>query len=329
MTEIDRSHIREHTNIRYMKRLKRFEPRVMDHSAIIQAMRCKKKYFFRVVLGFVQADQPQYFGFGSCYHKFREVLERMYMAEKNVVIKASPEFQMTIFGQALQTALKLWEDKKMRDPVVGDKWEFLTRGRLMESCTVAFKNWQREKERGRIEVIAVEQDAIIPLPDGQEIGVKLDQVVRWNGKVWGRDFKTSSKAQDAWFTRTLDPNDQFTRYTYGEQKLCGEDVQGQLIEVLYNAKGTKAEPKKGPTIYQHMATRSQTQLAEWEKEQMFYGKLLDLCRTEDIWPMEPASCPYCEFHSVCQKPGENAQMAKLEAEFVVNPWNFMDRDVDD
>lgn len=326
-------HCIPHPNPRFMKRFKRYEPTVMDHSAIIQAMWCKRRYFYTIVLGFRSKDEPQYFGFGSCYHKFREILSKQWLDAKRAGAVSTDllkeEWMITAFGNAMHAAAELWKQKKMRDPVLGDKWDFLTLARLLESCTVAFKHWRDEREKGRIEILATEQNIIITLPDGSQVGGKADEIVKWNGQVWGRDFKTSTQNQDKWFTRKMDPNDQFTRYTYMEQKLCGEPVQGQLVEVMWNAAGTKKELKKGPKIFQHMATRSQSQLAMWEQEQMFYKKLLDLCRTEDIWPMETRACSYCEFHSVCSRPGEQAQMAKLEAEFIQRPWNFLERDVDE
>ena len=323
--------IRVHTNVRFMKKFKRYEPMVMDHSAIIQAKMCKRKYFYRIVLGFASRERPQYFGFGSCYHKFREILEKQWMADvrpHNQKVD-DEKFQNEICLIAVNAARKLWKDLKMRDPVVGDKWDFQTEARLVASCMTAFKFWQKEKRQNRIEVIAVEQNFIVRLPDGEYVGGKADQIIRWNQKTWGRDWKTSSKEQNAYYTRTLDPNDQFTRYTYGEQQLCGEPVQGQLVEVLYNAKGTKTQPVKGPEIHQHMASRSQSQLAQWEHEQVVYNKMLALLREEDTWPMEERSCTYCEYHSVCKASSESSQMAKLEAEFTVQPWNFLNREVDD
>lgn len=317
--------------IKFMKKFRRYEPTVLDHSAVIQAKTCKRKYFYRIVLGFTDRNRPQYFGFGSCYHKFREILEREWMNDKRAHAEkvADQQFQMNCFATGVLAARNLWKQLKMRDPVVGDKWEFQTEARMVESCASAFKAWQREKTQNRIEVLAVEQNFTVPLPDGEWIGGKADQIIRWNSKVWGRDFKTSSKTQDAYYTRTLDPNDQFTRYTYGEQQLCGEPVQGQLVEVLFNAKGTKSEPKKGPSIHAHIASRSQSQLAQWESEQVTYNKVLTVLRNEDSWPMEEKHCPFCEYHSVCKAPSENAQMAKLESEFIIQPWNFLNREVDD
>lgn len=328
----------------FMAKFERYEPLVQDHSAIICAKKCKRFYFYRIVLGFTQRDEPQYFGFGSCYHKFREVLENEYLTEKDTTKRMTETAQMEYLGTAIEAARRVWKLKKMKDPPAESKWAFMTEMRLIESCAQAFKHWQAEKKMGRIEVLATEQNFIITMPNGIRVAGKADQIIRWNGKVWGRDFKTSSKTQDMYYARTLDPNDQFTRYTYAESELQGTrfvfnennkveikgfPIQGQLVEVLFNGRSTKKE-QKGPSIHQHMATRSASQLAKWVEEQMFYNKILDLMRDHDVYPMEEANCSFCEFHSVCKMSGERSQMAKLESEFKIEPWDCVNRvDVDD
>lgn len=311
----------------FMARFQRYEPEILDHSAIIQAKTCKRKYFYRIVLGFVPRETAPYFIFGSCYHKFREELEKAWK-NASATDQKNPESQLAMCQLAIAEALKLWKDRKARDPEPGSKFDFLTQARLLSSCLHSFKHWQNEKVQGRIIVLATEQNFVVPLPDGSYTGGKADQIILWNNKVWGRDFKTSSKTQDHFYTRTLDPNDQFSRYTYGEAKLAGQPVEGILVEVMFNAKGTKTEPQKGPKIFQHLATRAHDQMQQWIKEQVFYNKILDLMREDDIWPMEEHHCPYCDFHSVCTKPSEASQMAKLQAEFSVSPWDFQNRDVD-
>ncbi|HEX9430872.1 MAG TPA: PD-(D/E)XK nuclease family protein [Candidatus Bathyarchaeia archaeon] len=324
---VELTHIRPVPKQTFMKRFKRYEPTVLDHSSIILAKECLRKYFYRVVLGFAPPVVPQYLGFGSAYHKFREILEKEFMKGTDDQQKTE-DFQMTCFQTAMGAALKLWTDRKMKDPIVGDKWDFMTKTRLALTCGTAFKHWQREKQQGRIEVIATEQNIVVPLPDGEHVGGKADEIVRWNGKVWGRDFKTSSQEQNEYFKRTLDPNDQFTGYSFMEQELCGEPVQGQLVQVMYNAKGTKKEPQRGPEIFPYMATRSSWQIEKWVEERMHFNLILQLSRERDVWPQEEKNCRYCAYHSVCKGATENAQAAKLEAEMVVSPWNFLERDAD-
>lgn len=324
------SHIRVPVKQEFMKSFDRYEPTVLDHSAMIVAERCFRRYFYRVVLGRVPRESFPYFGFGSSYHKFREVLELEFMgAPKSEQL--APDSQLLMFQTALNFTQGYWAKKKLTDPPVGSKWDFLTRARLVESCALAFKHWQREKEKGQVKVLAVEQNFIVPLGDGEYTGGKADQIVLWNGKPWGRDFKTTSKMKQ-YYERSLDPNDQFTRYTYGIEQLSGQPVNGIMIEVLYNAKSTggksKNPTKKGPEIWSFLATRSSDQVKAWRVDQVTMNKVLNVVRAEDVWPMNEADCSFCPYHSVCCKATERAQMAKLEAEFIIEPWNFMER-VDD
>ena len=292
--------------VRFMAKYQRYEPTVRDSTAVMSAKTCKRLYFLERVSGFVPKETQPYFSFGSCYHKFREILEKSHMEGK-------PEAEC--LKLALDASGKMWK-KIGADPPVGTRWEFLTGKRLFASCMAAFEWWKNEKKQGRIIVVAVEQIWQVFLKDGITlIGGRADQITKFNGKLWGRDWKTSSK-MGKFYDRTLEPNDQFTRYTLGEGKLKGEQVQGQLVEVMYNT------AKEGPKIVPLITSRTLEQLENWEDDQIFYEKILALCRNEDRYPMEEKHCPFCKFHSVCKMPTEGAMMAQLDSNYVQRPWDF-------
>ena len=285
-----------HPNVKFMARFPRVEPLARDHSSMKLAKDCMLKYFFQVVLGFREKSTPQYFVYGGAYHKFKEVLE-----QSKGDIKLAAESAITYFM------------KRGGNPPVGTKYDHLTVQRLVKSFGLAFKSWEKEKSQGRIEVLAIEQIATVPLPNGGPlISGKLDQIVRWNQKVWGRDFKTSSK-NSAWFSRGLSPNDQMIRYTYIESQLCGEPVQGQIVEVLFNSK------KEGPKIEEFLAAFTRGEIDRWIAEQIEWERTLQRARETNIWPRNENHCVYCPFHSVCKRPTEAAMMAALENDYVMKP----------
>ena len=282
----------------FMAKFDRYEPIVRDHTAIITAKTCYRKYFFKIVLGFRKKDNPPYIQFGQAYHTFREELEKLQDLEA-----------------ALEKAADVWK-KGSGDPPVGSDFDWLTGERLIKSCLVAHDFWQREKKLGRIVVVASEQEFIVTLKDGKtKTGGRADQLVRWNGRIWGRDFKATSK-NAAWYQRMIEPNDQVTRYTLCESKMSGEEVQGQLIELLFNSR------KEGPKIIPLTSTRTPKQLSEWEDDQIFFEALLEQCRQADKWPMCEHHCPYCEYHSVCKQINEGAMMNQLTTNFVQRQWDF-------
>lgn len=307
-----------HPNKTFMVRYERYEPTILDHTAMIAAKTCKRLYFYKIVLGRVTIEEAVYFAWGSSYHKFRHVLEVLYGIGDAMPVKWTEDKAKEAYAEAAMQGLTYWKTHG-KDQPLESKFAHMTTGRLIKSFQVAFKHWSQEKQRGAIIVLAAEQPFNIQLPDGSHRSGRADQIVRWGGKTWGRDFKTSSK-DGAFFERTLDPNEQFTGYTYAEGRLAGEQVQGQLIEVLYNAKPTKYK-ENGPEIIELTASRTAYQLNMWEKEHMFYKRIIDMCRDEDTWPMEEVGCSFCPYHVVCKQPSESSMMYQLETSYTVRPWD--------
>ena len=301
-----------------MAKFERYEPIILDHTAMITAKRCLRQYFYQIVLGFNTKEEAIYFAWGSAYHRFRHTLTKSYGIGKEAPYPFNEEKALNAMLFASNEGMRYWRTHG-RDQEVGSKYSWMTSLRLLQSFKIAFEHWTNERKRGAIEVIAAEQPFNIQLPDGSHRSGRADEIVRWSGKLWGRDFKTSSK-DGVFYQRTLDPNEQFTGYTYAEGKLSGEQIQGQLVEVLFNANPTKTS-SKGPEIIELTASRTSYQLEMWEKEHMFYKKIIDMSREEDIWPMMEVSCPFCPFHGVCKEGSEASMMYQLETSFNVRPWD--------
>lgn len=321
---------REHPKpYRFMPELERMEPLILDHTAIITAKRCLRAYFFQIVCGGVpRGDSPQYFVFGGAYHEFRRVLELEYKKDPNGEFFKTALIKALIYYTTITSGAKLENGKLVGgkrdaagslisvDPPVGSKWDFLTKERLIKSCKAGYDHFIKEKQNGKIQVLATEQAFNVQIVDGEHTSGRFDQIIRHNGKVWGRDFKTSSK-EGPFYARGLDPNDQFTRYTYAEQKLAGEKVRGQFIEVLYNSK------KEGPRITTYLSERTQWQLDDWEADEIFMRETINRAREQDRWPKQEHNCGFCQFHSVCKMGSPGSQVAKFKQEFTQRAWDNM------
>lgn len=290
--------------IRFMPKATRYEPFNQDSTSMKILMECRRKYFYRIVLGrTVRINKNQVIlDFGSAYHKFREILE----------LKGYADAVRYIMSVTLPI------------PPKGSKWEYLTDLRLIQSCEVAYHWWLNEKKSNRIEVIAVEQPFNVSIGDGIFISGRADQIVRWNGKLWGRDFKTTSKDKGR-FAQEFNPNDQATRYIVGESLLHGQSVQGIIFEAMYNTKTVK------PNMFVELASRVKYGLDNWDKEQKINNRMLKVLREEDTWPMDTFknNCTFCEYHQVCQKTSEEAQYATLVQGFDLRPWdhNNVDQEI--
>lgn len=304
---------------RFMPEFDRYEPVILDHTAIIAAKQCLRKYFLQIVLGRNPKEDAIYFAWGSAYHVYREKLEKFYGIGDEMPKQFDAGKALQAHEYASDLGVKYWKEKG-RDQDVESKFSWMTEARLKKSFLVAFMHWQAEKKKGGIVVIASEQPFNIQLADGSWRSGTADQIVRWNGQTWGRDFKTTSK-DSAFYQRNLAPNEQFTGYTFAEGKLAGTDCQGQIIELLYNAKTQKTKGEQGPEIISLVASRTKWQLAEWEADTIFFKKVIDMAREEDRYPMTEVSCSFCQFHQVCTANNEAAMVNILKSEYVVRPWD--------
>lgn len=293
--------LRVYSNPIFMPQLPRYEPLVTDTSGIGYFKQCDLKYFFRIVLGYAPAAEPPYFTFGRAYHKFREILESRYQSTE--IDKLIPD--------AIEAALAIHH----KDPLPGSsKFDFLTKTCLVGSCKVALDHWTKEKMAKKIEVLATEQVFRLQMSDGKtKRGGRIDQLVRWMGQLWGRDFKTTSKEikkgskARTYYENGFDPNDQFSCYTWAESQLSGERVSGQIIEVLVNGKTF------GPYIETMNTQRTPNQLKTWEQSQIQWEKKIELARATDIWAQNEKHCSFCEYHAVCKFTTEQAMISKLKS----------------
>lgn len=310
-----------HPKKNFMGRFERYEPASRDSTAILAFKKCPRYYFYKIVLGFREKDTPAYFVFGSAYHRFREVLELEYQKKPSTLLTNSDH----LFKVAIEEAVKVFRERG-GDPVPGSsEFDYLTEAKLLECSILAFNNWKKEKEKGNIEVLAVEQSFEVFL-NGARRGGKADQFVRFSGNLACRDFKTTSKditslKTENFYRRSLDPNDQFTGYMVGLSRLSGEFVGILIVDVMIIPKPTKSSTKK-PFMRQFLSTRTKWQLQKWEEELKVVEMMIDLCRETDVWPMCENFCSFCEYHSVCTKGTEQAQMATLESFFIKEPWDY-------
>lgn len=280
----------------------------------MQFKNCPRSYFFRYVLGLDSKQEPIYFTWGSAYHKYREMLEVYYKEA------GKPKDTTTldaISARALSDALALWG--KTKDPAPTENFFWLTQKRLIDACILSHSAWKQEKARGQIEVLETEQPFNVTLPNGISISGRFDQVIRWNGRIWGRDFKTTTKAP-MYFKRGLWPNDQFTRYTYAQRLLTGQRVDGQLVEVLYNERPLKSS-EKPLKIETETLTIAESYLDSWVDEQAYWDAQLRWARENDLYPKNERACSFCQFHQVCQRPSEAGQEMILKSQFRVRVWD--------
>ncbi|GAH70638.1 unnamed protein product, partial [marine sediment metagenome] len=198
-----------------------------------------------------------------------------------------------------------------------------TKSRLLSTCQGAFENWLHEKLEGIIRVIPpVEQSFDLQLPSGRRYGGRFDQIVDWNGKLWVRDFKTTSM-MGAGFGKRFDPNNQLTGYVWAASQLSGRRVEGVMIEVVYNTK------TRGPEYHPFLSTRTRNQVDEWVVGIEHELSVIDGYFQNEIFPKRTSSCndfAGCFFRDACRKDSWYTRQLWLEESTIESVWDFMNPD---
>jgi hypothetical protein len=283
---------------------KRVEPIEVGSHLLADYKWCPKFYFLKNVLGYKAPSNPIYITWGSVAHKFFHSLELNYKTHKNVELS---------IGLATIEAMKSWGNTK--DPPPEDrKYGFMTKSRLSDLLVYVSKVWQREKNAGDVEVIYSEQAFNMQLPNGMWIRGRPDQLIRWNGRNLGRDFKFTTIPLE-WYERLLKPSDQFARYTYAETKQLNKQVSGQRVDVFFMTRD------KGPTFKPFLILYTEEEINTWLREQSYWKQQLDFSRENDLYPKNENRCSRCVFHKVCKEQTQSSEEWTLKSQFKFDPYD--------
>lgn len=312
----------EHLNISFMKSFTRHEMKHKHHSGLIIAKRCLREYFYSQVINRVIAEDTNiFFPWGTACHLYKQRLNELYGYGDETPLKFDNEKAKNAHKEAARVATEYWL-KNGQDQKADSKYDWFTSERLYRSLVKLYEFWVTERKLGKIKILAVEQFFNVELSDGSFREGIIDEAVEYNGELWGRDLKTTSKPEE-WFIRQFTPNNQVRQYSFGNSKLAGRPVRGLIIQGLYNAKSTK-KGDKGPDVFEKLVEVTDYELQQWEREQVVWNQILDLCREKDIWPQSEVSCSWCDYYQVCIKPSEAAMVYTLENKYVKklrDPYN--------
>lgn len=266
-----------------------------------------------MVLGYDVKEPPPYFPWGSAYHIFREKLQ---IHIDRFIIEGKDNAAILAFQPAMDAAIEYWK-KHGKDQDKDSKFPHCNEGMLKLACNVAYSQVLQDIQSRRLTVIATEQAFTLKLPNSDYyVGGRVDEGIKKSGRILERDFKTTSGKTIEWYARGVEPNAQFSTYTWAFQEMSKQKTEGVLVEVL------NVDKKKGPEIYEILTERTPTQITVFLDELVYWLDQMKLSREKDIYPMNENSCWNCEFHSVCKRATESGQLTQLRSNYRFRPWNF-------
>jgi len=287
---------------RHFKGQLRFEPMILDNTAIMGYKTCPTYYNYVLVLGYRPKIDPPYFSWGSSIHKFIEIVEKS--IEENMALRLK---------KGLKAAKnKLISTKPEIKP--NSKYSFVNEERLQETCLRLFKWWLEEKEHSKVEVLAVEQPFNVEIAPDIFIGGRADQIIQVGSDIYGRDWKTTGQ-QLNWFFSKLKPDHQFFLYTLAESIVQNRRVHGQVIVGIYN------EKTKGPEIKAATVNYTQHELNEETENLLWWIDKINDSRKRDLYPKNERACWNCPFRIVCKAESDMGKLSILKSRFQHKPWD--------
>lgn len=288
----------------------------LDNSILGTLNRCPRLAFYNYYLCRSARVENYPINFGTATHTFMETLETLYMQWILEDEKGLEDCSLLLYEASCAVALKGWVD-----PPLEHAKSYLATDRLLETFEELFTFWKNEKNGTSFRVIGAETPFELPLPSGRMFCGKLDQLVEWNGRLWVRDWKTTSRKpskKGGGWKALYSPDHQFTGYIWASQKLSGRTVDGAIIHVVYNIK------TMGPEFYPTLANRTSGDIDHWitwvEDSWDEWERRVET----DSWPMNTTACgdwAGCFFRDCCGKGNWSAIERWLEERTIYSVWD--------
>lgn len=303
-----------------LKTLEPSPPPAFDNSILSTHQRCPRRALYEYYLDRAVTAKNWPIQFGTAYHRFREILDEVYLQN---VVRGDAELSDIAdqaFDLAWEAALRV--EGGFEDPPDENRKSYLHEARLRQTCEMAFKRWQEEKATDRVEVLQAEQAFELELPNGEMYTGRMDQIIEWNGDIWVRDFKTTSRMGRT-YADNFEPNNQMTGYVWAAQELSGQSVDGVWIEVVYNTK------RNGPEFHDFLTTRGPQAIREWKEETQYEIEQARQHESDGIFPKRTTACnDYggCPFREACNMGSWRARENWLKTRTVHSHWDPMNPD---
>jgi hypothetical protein len=127
----------------------------------------------------------------------------------------------------------------------------------------------------------------------------IDRVVSFNERLYVSDYKTSKSLTKQFFAM-FDLSHQMTGYSVAGKTIMAQETRGIMIDGVALQVG-------GVKLGRHFTNRSDGQVAEYFELLRYVTQKAVMHYEQDSYPMNTASCYFCEFKDICAQPPEYRQ----------------------
>lgn len=300
---------------------------VVDQTSLGEFKLCPRRYYYRVVMGYVPRRPSHHLQFGLWMHEGREVYEQTKAAgaDHEDALRHAIRHTMTVTwnketGRAWDSGSREKNRLTLLQTLV---WYLDSFGRDDPAKTIILKNGKPAIEMSfkfvPKDFYTGEEFTSAITGEPIHFSGHLDRVIELGGAYYIGDLKTTGATSlgDSYFSQ-FNPDNQVSFYTYAgkwvlqdEREIAGVIIDAAQIRVNFTRFERQIIPRTNP------------QIVEWLEDTKHWLHLMGVYAERNRWPMNDKSCHYyggCPYRPVCSRtPG--ARQNWLEADYVKSQWD--------
>ena len=270
-------------------------PKEFDYTMLSTFLRCRKRYYWRIVRNIVSKSPQTALEFGKCIHK---ALDEWHKHRNE------------------EAALNVFLTKYKEDPS-DDKRTLIVGKKLLQ---LYFDKYAHES----FEVLASELPFTAPVNAGISLIGRIDKIVKWDGVIYVLDHKTTSRLGYEFFYK-IKPNMQFDGYIWAARQLGYPTCSGIVLDALLTAKGltVPAQLAKLTPLARDVSMRTEKDIAKYLRNLPLIVEDIRKCYDTNIWyENTEACCDFieCPYRKIC-KEDEDIHERIISMDYKVEPWD--------
>ena len=256
---------------------------------------CDAKYYLSVLAGWAKSESDPHLRFGSLLHAAKALYEtnRARGADHDLALQGAFRWLLRETWNFTLNKPSFTEDPvKNRDTLLRTfVWYADHYGRDGDPCeTLLLPSGSPAVE------VRFEFDSGVVNPYGEQMTFvgTIDRLVRFNGKSYVSDIKTSTSARwlSAW---NYSPDGQFSLYPLAAWVCFDVPVEGVMLDGIELT-------TNGAKMHREIVPRSHAVLEEWLRDNRVHLRRLGESFARDEWPQNDAACGLyggCGFRAFC------------------------------
>ncbi len=271
-------------------------PENFDYTSLSTFLRCRKRYYWRMVRDIVSKAPQTAPEFGKAIHKALDVWHRLHDPVQTIA--------------AFNTNFVENPQDEKRTLRVGEKL-----------LTLYMEKYAHEG----FTILATELPFSISIKDkGFNLIGRIDKIINWDGAIYVLDHKTTSRLGYEFFYK-IKPNMQFDGYIWAARQLGYPTCSGIVLDALLVAKGllTPAQLAKLTPLGRDVSTRTDKELDDYIKKICLIVEDIRACYASGVWYENTESCCdfiSCPYRVIC-KEEETLHDKIAEMDFKTEVWS--------